>query len=129
MNDNRDHREKSMTEKLLPDEFADLAPLVAEWSLGSEEERCNKRLTTDMARMKAFYDIGFPRVDAIVAYLNQFPNDPAKLPPDAERLYNLVLMVMEVAAPIDLEWPTGDITDTFPIERFDFLPPGRRARS
>jgi hypothetical protein len=30
---------------------------------------------------------------------------------------------MEVAAPIDLEWPTGDITDAFPVERFQFLPP------
>jgi hypothetical protein len=115
-----------MTEKLLPDEFADLAPLVAEWGLGSEEERCNKRLTTDMARLKEFYAVGFPRIDAIVACLNKFPNDPTKLPPDAKRLYDLALMIMEVAAPIDLEWPTGDITDTFPIERFEFLEPSRR---
>jgi hypothetical protein len=118
-----------MTEKLLPDEFADLSPLVEEWSLGSEEERCNKRLTTDMARLKELYNVGFPRIDAIIAYLNRFPNDPAKLPADAKRLYHLALMVMEVAAPIDLEWPTGDITDTFPIDRFDFLEPGRRPRS
>jgi hypothetical protein len=118
-----------MTEKLLPDEFADLAPLAAEWSLGSEEERCNKRLTTDMAKLKDFYNVGFPRVEAIIAFLNEFPNDPAKLPADAKRLYHLALMIMEAAAPIDLEWPTGDITDSFPIERFDFLEPGRRPRS
>ncbi|MDB5410704.1 MAG: hypothetical protein JWL84_5616 [Rhodospirillales bacterium] len=115
-----------MTEKLLPDEFADLAPLAAEWSLGSEEERCNKRLTTDMATLKAFYAIGFPRVEAIIAYLDTFPNDPAKLPAEARRLYHLALMIMEAAAPIDLEWPTPDITDTFPIERFGFLEPSRR---
>jgi hypothetical protein len=117
-----------MTEKLLPDDFVDLAPLVDEWSLGSEEERCNKRLTTDMAKLKVFYNVGFPRIEAIIAYLNQFPNDPAKLPDDARRLFHLALMIMEAAAPIDLEWPTGDITDTFPIERFDFMPPGRRVR-
>jgi hypothetical protein len=115
-----------MTEQTLPAEFADLAPLVAEWSLGSEEERCNKRLTTPMARMQEFYAVGFPRIEAIIAYLNKFPNDPAKLPADAKRLYHLALMVMEVAAPIDLEWPTGDISDTFPIDRFEFLDPGRR---
>ena len=114
-----------MTKKLLPDEFADLAPLVGEWCLGSEKERCNKRLTTEMAKLKEFYNIGFPRVEAIIAYLNQFPNDPAKLPTDARRLYDLALMVMEVAAPIDLGWPTGDITDTFPIDRFEFLEPSR----
>jgi hypothetical protein len=113
--------EDRMTEKLLPDGFADLAPLVGEWCLGSEKRRCNKRLTTEMAKLKDFYNVAFPQLEAMIAYLNDFPNDPAKLPADASRLYDLALMVMEVGAPIDLGWPTGDITDTFPIDRFEFI--------
>ena len=61
--------------------------------------------------------------EAMIAYLNDFPNDPDKLPADASRLYELALMVMEVAAPIDLGWRTGDITDTFPIDRLEFIEP------
>ena len=114
-----------MTERLLPAEFSDLESLAAEWSLRSEEERCNKRLTTSMVKLKAFHAIGFPRVEAVIAHLNPFPNDPATLPAAERRLFDLTLMIMEAAAPIDLEWPTPDITDTFPIERFEFLTPGR----
>jgi hypothetical protein len=112
-----------MTEKLLPDEFADLVPLVGEWCLGSEKARCNKRLTTEMAELKGFYNVAFPQLEPMIAYLNAFPNDPAKLPADASRLYELALMVMEVAAPIDLGWPSGDISDTFPMDRFEFVEP------
>jgi hypothetical protein len=111
-----------MTEKTLPDAFADLAPLVAEWSIATDEGRCHKRLRTDMAALKAFYDRVFPRIDAIVAYLNQFPNDPDALARPERNLFDLALMLMEAAAPIDLQWPSSDITDVFPIERFKFLP-------
>jgi 4-hydroxy-L-threonine phosphate dehydrogenase PdxA len=117
------NKEDRMTEKLLPDGFADLEPLVGEWCLGTEKERCNKRLTTEMAKLKSFYNVAFPRLDAIIAHLNDFPNDPAKLPADASRLYELALMVMEAAAPIDLGWATGDIADSFPIERLEFIEP------
>jgi hypothetical protein len=30
-------------------------------------------------------------------------------------------MFMEAAAPIDLEWSSGDIEDTFPMSRFEFV--------
>jgi hypothetical protein len=117
-----------MNEKVLPDDFADLTPLVGEWCLGSEKDRCNKRLTTEMTKLKDFYGAAFPRLEAMIAHLNGFPNDPAKLPADAGRLYDLALMIMEVGAPIDLGWPTGDITDTFPIDRFEFLEQAASAR-
>ena len=111
-----------MAENLLPDAFADLAPLVAEWSIATDEARAHKRLKTDIAVLKSFYDRVFPRLDAIVAYLNQFPNDPDALPQPERNLFDLALMLMEAAAPIDLNWPSSDITDVFPLERFKFLP-------
>jgi hypothetical protein len=111
-----------MTEQTLPDAFADLAPLVADWSIATDEARCRKRLATDIAALRAFYDRVFPRLDAIVVHLNQFPNDPDALPKPEKALFDLALMLMEAAAPIDLQWPSSDITDVFPIERFAFLP-------
>ena len=111
-----------MTDTSLPAPFAALEPLVAEWALGSEEERCNKRLTSPIPKLRAFYDQGFPRIEAIIAYLNTFPNDPDTLPGPERRLFDLALMVMEAAAPLDLQWPSSDITDVFPIERFTFMP-------
>ena len=113
-----------MADTSLPQGFADLEPLVAEWALSTEETRCRKRLGTDIAALKAFYDRGFPRIEAIIAHLNRFPNDPNALPPPEKRLFDLAMMVMEAAAPIDLQWPTPDITDVFPIDRFGFVTAG-----
>jgi len=111
-----------MPENMLPDEFADLIPLVAEWALPTEVQRCHKRLGTDIAVLKAFHAQMFPRIEEIIRHLNGFPNDPEALPPDAKRLFDLALMDMEAAAPIDLDWPSSDIRDVFPIDRFEFLP-------
>jgi hypothetical protein len=106
---------------VLPKDFLDLAPLVAEWSLATEKERAVKRVETDIGRLKGFHDAVRPRIEAIIAYLNTFPNDPDALPADAKRLYHLAQTFMEAAAPIDLAWPSGDIEDTFAMKRFEFL--------
>jgi hypothetical protein len=110
-----------MSRTSLPPGFAELEPLVAEWSLGTQKSRAEKRIDTEMARLKAFHGALRPRIEDIIGYMNTLPNDPGALAPDAKRLYHLAQMFMEAAAPIDLAWPTGDIEDTFPMERFEFL--------
>jgi hypothetical protein len=112
-----------MGETTLPAEFAELAPLAAEWALATERERATKRVETPIVRLKAFHDAVFPRIHDIIGYFNRLPNDPDALAPDAKRLYHLAEMFMEAAAPIDLEWPSGDIEDTFPMSRFEFVKP------
>ena len=73
-----------MTDTTLPAPFAALEPLVAEWALGSEEERCNKRLTSPIPKLRVFYDQGFPRIEAIIAYLNTLSKTPQP-PPTAQK--------------------------------------------
>ena len=110
-----------MTDATLPAEFSELSPLVAEWALPTERERAVKRVETEIGRLKAFHDAVFPRIHDIIRYFNQLPNDPDGLAPDAKRLYHMVETFMEVAAPIDLGWSSGDIEDTFPMSRFEFV--------
>jgi hypothetical protein len=114
-----------MIDRLLPAAFADLEPLAAEWCLPTEEAQAVKRATTPLERLKKFHKVAFPRLEAMIQHLNQFPNDPAALPEDVRRLFYLATTVMEVSVPIDLGWPQSDIEDVFPMERFEFHPPSR----
>ncbi|MDB5411355.1 MAG: hypothetical protein JWL84_6267 [Rhodospirillales bacterium] len=114
-----------MTERLLPEPFADLAPFVAEWSLASEEARFRKRVASSLETLEQFHAATFPRLEAAMNYLDTLKIDePDALEPPARRLYDLALMVMEAAQPIDLDWRGADLEDCFPLDRFVFLPPG-----
>ena len=110
-------------ETTLPAAFAHLSPLVAEWARPNERERAIKRVSTPIAELAAFQRRMLPELEAIIAHLDTFPNDPAALPADSLRLYRLAQMTMEVSAPLDLEWAEPDIDDVFPMERMNFLPP------
>ena len=110
-----------MTTSSLPAEFSDLEPLVAEWALATERERAVKRVETEIGRLRSFHDTVLPRIHDIICYFNQLPNDPDALSPSQRTLYHLAEMFMEAAAPIDLDWPSGDIEDTFPMARFEFV--------
>jgi len=105
----------------LPQDFAALDPFVQQWALPSEQARAVKRVGSSIEALRHFHSAVFPRLDAIIDFLNQFPNDPAALPADAKALYDLALMAMEAAAPIDLDWSSPDIEDVFPMERFLFV--------
>ena len=110
----------------LPNQFTELDALLAEWRFEQERERANKRITAPIDEIQGFCSRVRPRIDEIVDYLNGYENDPERLPDDAKNLYLLALMFMEASVPLDLEWKGGDIEDTFPMERLDFLPlPGR----
>lgn len=108
---------------LLPEPFADLAPWIAEWSIGSEKARAEKRIATPIALLREFHAATLPRLEAMIEYFNTLPNDPQALAPEAKRLYALAQMVMEASAPIDLNWDTPDIEDVFPMHRMRFHPP------
>ena len=108
---------------MLPGAFVDLEPWVAEWSLGTEKARAEKRVLTLMPVLREFHAATLPRLEAIIEYLNTLPNDPQALAPGDRRLYALAQMVMEVSAPIDLNWDSSDIEDVFPMRRMKFHPP------
>lgn len=110
-------------ESTLPAAFAQFEPLVAEWSIGSEKARAEKRVSMPIEVLRTFQEAVLPQLERMIQYFNTLPNDPDALSPEDKRLYQLAQMVMEASAPLDLQWTTPDIEDVFPLERIKFLPP------
>jgi hypothetical protein len=92
----------------LPAEFSDLEPF-ADWCLELERERYAKRLASTMPEMQAFYDAAFPRLDAAMDYLDQFPLDA--LPDDAKHLLWLCYSLVNVSFPVEV-WRQPYVPDS-----------------
>ncbi len=88
-----------MAEVPLPEPFQGLEPFRV-WALATERERRAKRLSSSMEEIQAFYDALFPQLEAVVAYLDQFPLD--QLPAQAQPLYYLTLSLVEVTSAVEL---------------------------
>lgn len=104
-----------MLEQALPKAFTDLQRFAAEWALPTEAERNRKRLITSIDDLQLFYDALLPRMEAIVAYLNQFQLNG--LPPDAEALLSLSLAFMEVSTAVEL-FGSARVPHGFEPERY-----------
>ncbi len=102
----------------LPPQFADLEPFV-DWSLPTENTRLEKRLTSTMDEIRAFYDAFLPRATEALTYLNDFAlNDM----PDAEQhLFRLTLSFIEAANAVEV-FQQQAVVDGFPPERFLPMP-------
>lgn len=100
----------------LPADFADLEP-VAAWSLETEAERYAKRLSSSMDELQAFYDAAFPRLEAVIDYLDQFDID--ELPDDARRLLWLCYSLVNVSFPVEV-WRQPRVPDSG-ASSFDML--------
>jgi len=98
-----------MTQPLLPREFSDLEPFVADWCLDSEPERYAKRLSSTMDEIQAFYDATMPRAEAAMQYLEKFPLDD--LPEDAHRLLKLLYSLILMSFAVEV-WRQPYIPDT-----------------
>jgi hypothetical protein len=98
-----------MAESLLPPEFSDLEPFVADWCLDSEPERYAKRLSSSMHEIQAFYDAMFPRAEAAIQYLEKFPLDD--LPQDTFRLLKLLYSLILISFAVEI-WRQPYIPDT-----------------
>ena len=92
----------------LPAEFSDLEPYT-EWCLEYERERYAKRLGSNMDELQAFYDAAFPRLPAILEYLDAQPID--ELPDDATRLLWLCYSLVNVSFPVEV-WRQPRVPDS-----------------
>jgi hypothetical protein len=92
----------------LPTEFADLEP-YADWCLEFERERYAQRLSSSMDDMQDLYDAVFPRLEAIIEYLDQFDLDA--LPEDARRLLWLSYSLVNVSFPVEV-WRQPRVPDS-----------------
>ena len=93
---------------VLPPEFADLEPFSG-WALHGERARYAKRIASTMEALQAFYDAAFPRAEAALEYLDQFPLD--ELPEDAKHLLWLYCALVTVSFPVEA-WRRPRVPDS-----------------
>lgn len=75
--------------KALPSGFEDLEVFAADWVLDTTIDRYRRRIATPMDDLRRFYRAMQPRLEAALAYLDQFPLDA--MPAEANRLHKLIL--------------------------------------
>ena len=92
----------------LPPDFAELEPF-SEWCLATEADRYAKRLASTMEEMQAFYDAAFPRLEAVLGYLDRLELDA--LPEDAGRLLTLCYSLINVSFPVEV-WRQARVPDS-----------------
>lgn len=103
---------------LLPPEFAALEPWVEGWVLPDSTARLEKRLTTPLPAIRAFYDALLPQAEAALQYLST--RQLGALTEAEERLLKLLLSLAEMGPAI--EWyGTGTYPDPFDARRFPLV--------
>jgi hypothetical protein len=87
------------TQLPLPSGFSDLERF-ADWMLPTSVERNRKRLASSMDEISALYNALLPRLEEILAYMDQFSLE--EMPQDALRLLFLTLSLAEVSIGVEL---------------------------
>lgn len=85
---------------VLPEQFRELEPYVADWARPTRQERYDMRLSKTIGELGEFYDAIAPRAEEAIAYLNQF--DLAELPADATRLMQLLYSMILVSYAVNI---------------------------
>ncbi|HEX4558380.1 MAG TPA: hypothetical protein VH166_04155 [Mycobacterium sp.] len=89
-----------MPDAQLPSAFAELEPYAQNWCLPTEAERWDKRMASDMAEMRDFYDAFFPRLEEAIEYCDKFSLDD--IPEDAVHLLHLIYSLVMVAMAVEI---------------------------
>ncbi len=100
----------------LPPAFADLEPFVADWALGTEDQRSARRWACGPDDFQAFYDAMRPRMDEVLAHLDQYALDD--MPADARDLFRLGLAFAEMAHHVELYGGATKVPNSFDHSRF-----------
>ena len=91
-----------------PAPFADLEPFAA-WALPTEHERYARRLSSSMDDLQALYDAAFPRLEAMLDYLDGL--ELRSLPDDAARLLWLCYSLVNASFPVEV-WRQPRVPDS-----------------
>lgn len=89
-------------------DFQTLEPFVQEWGLPTREARLEKRLTTTIEDLRAFYEAMTPHLQGVIAFLDQWPLD--KIPEEHRRLADTALMLCEIDNPVN-KWRSNTLSD------------------
>lgn len=90
-----------MNDATLPPAFADLAPHLA-WALPTTAERLDRRATSDMPALKAFYDALQPRIEDVLIFLKDYPPDEAALEAPVRNLVRLAKAFMDASIAVEV---------------------------
>jgi hypothetical protein len=112
--DTKTEKVEVMPERQLPEPFADLEPFLG-WSLPTEKERQQRRVSSSMGAIQAFYDVILPRMNGIIDYLDQFPLNA--MPADARRLLDMAFSLAEIAPAVE-QFKQPSVADGYDATRF-----------
>jgi len=84
----------------LPNAFQALEEFARTWALPTSDERLYRRMNGSMAEIQAFYNAVLPVTEQALSFLDQY--DLGGMPPDALRLYYLLLASAEVALAVEV---------------------------
>ena len=84
----------------LPEGFAELEPLVAEWARPTRAERYEVRLSKTYDELVELYDAVAPKAEAAIAHLDGLDLDA--LPEDATRLLHLLYSFILVSYAVNI---------------------------
>lgn len=97
---------------LLPPGFEALEPFVAYWVHETNDQRRQARSTARMEDIQAFYDAIVAQAEAGIAYLEAY--ELGKMPPDAERLFKLLLAMNHAAIAVEMHGAPRAADSTWP---------------
>lgn len=90
-----------MSDVTLPPAFADLNAQLS-WALPTTAQRLERRATSDMSTLKAFYDALQPRIEDILVFLKDYPPDEAALEPAVRTLVHLAKAFMDASLAVEV---------------------------
>ena len=105
-----------LQQSLLPPSFETLEPWVADWALGTENERRDKRLKSTRGPMTGFYQALQPELRRILKHVDEFPL--GDMPEPSTRLFYLALMLAEIAPNVELYHGDPNVPHSYDEPRF-----------
>ena len=84
----------------LPADFMDLAQFVEYWAVPGQNERRYQRCDATFDEIKRFYNAMYPRADAAMAYLADFPL--RDMPGPEARLMRMVLSLAQASMAVEV---------------------------
>jgi hypothetical protein len=114
---NEQYASKSAGE--LPNGFDELRCFVEVWALSGSMERWQRRISSRMSDIRAFYDAMLPRMDEIMTLLAK--KEVKDLTAQERNLFYLALAFMDVGPAVEI-YGTPQLPDTvFDINRVDMV--------
>lgn len=107
----------------LPDGFQDLEQYVDKWALSEFMDRYAMRATSPFDEVKAFYNAVLPRMDDIMAHIDQYEMNA--MPPQAFNLAMLGMSFMDVSPAAEL-FDQSDVPWGFDWSRMTYTELGPR---